>query len=61
MQFSRNFEHTVSIQPQGFSYHGYSNKLVFNIINRAECLSCSKDIGKRIDENNLKQKVKHGS
>ena len=58
MQFSRNFEHIATIKPLGFSYHGYLNRLDFNILNRAEPLSCSRNITKRINENNLKQKLK---
>ena len=43
MQISRNSEHYASNEPQGFSYHGYSNSLVFYILNRAECLSSPRD------------------
>ena len=43
MQILRNSEYYASGKQQGFSYHGYSNRLVFNISNRAECFSDLKD------------------
>ena len=39
MQISRNSEYYATSEQQRYSYHGYSNRLVFNIVNGAECLS----------------------
>ena len=39
MQILRNSEDYASGKLQGFSYHGYSNRLVFNILIGAECFS----------------------
>jgi len=39
MQILRNSEDYPSGKLQGFSYHGYSNRLVFNILIGAECYS----------------------